>query len=101
MKFVIPPTSHYIATNTVYSDDTLSTLVTEIFMEVFSYIGEVETTNPDILLMKLFKFTEEKINKHSIDHQALWHQQSALRGLTENKHVDTVLIKHLISNNMF
>ena len=101
MKFVIPATSHYIATNTVYNDDTLSSLATDIFMEVFGYVGEAENTNPDILLMKLFKFTEEKINKHSIDHQALWQQQSALRGLTENKHVDTVLIKHLISNNMF
>lgn len=101
MKFVIPLTSQYIATNTLYTDDTLSGLITDVFMEIFFRAGDYRNSDPDLILLKLYKFTEEKITKHSIDHQALWNQQSALRGLTENKHVDTILIKHLISNNMF
>lgn len=101
MKFAIPIISQYIATNNLYVEATMGNLITDVFMEIFFRVGSYQDGDPDSLLLKLYKFTEEKIVKHSIDHQALWAQQSALRGLTESKHVDTILIKHLISNNMF
>ena len=104
MKFAIPMISQYIATSTnsdLFNDNNMSNLITNVFMEIFFNVGSYKDGDPDTLLLKLYKFTEEKIMKHSIDHQALWVQQSALRGLTESKHVDTILIKHLIGNNMF
>lgn len=101
MKFAIPIISQYIATNNLYVEANMGNLITDVFMEIFFRVGSYQDGDPDSLLLKLYKFTEEKIVKHSIDHQALWAQQSALRGLTESKHVDTILIKHLISNNMF
>lgn len=101
MKFVIPVTSHYIATNTLYKNDEIGDLIIEIFMEIFVRVGQTDTTDPDTLLLKLYKFTEEKIIKHATDHHTLWSQQSALRGLTPNKHVDTMITKRLISDNFF
>ena len=101
MKFVIPITSQYIVTNTLYTDAELSNLVTDVFVESIYHMGNYYGVEVDDLLVKLYKFTEQKILKHYGLHQLLWNQQCALRGLTESMHVDTILIKHLLSNNMF
>ena len=101
MKFVIPITAQYITTNTIYDDEQLSNVVTDVFVESFYRMGNAYGVEADDLLIKLYKFAETKILKHYGLHQLLWNQQTALRGLTESMHVDTILIKHLISNNMF
>ena len=101
MKFTIPITSQYINTNTMISDDELSDLVTDVFVESFYRMGNYYGVDVDELLVKLYMFTEKKIAKHYGLNQLLWNQQCALRGLTESMHVDTILIKHLLANNMF
>ena len=119
MKFIIPVASQYVSTNTINSNQELNTLVTDIFVETFYHMGtrlvmqdvldddgnvigqEEVLEDADDLLKKMYIFTNDKINKHSNAHSVLWTQQTALRGLTENKHTDTILIKHLLSNNMF
>lgn len=101
MKFVIPITSQYIVTNTIYTDAELSNLITDVFTESIYHMGSYYDVDVDDILVKLYKFAEQKILKHYGLNQLLWNQQCALRGLTESMHVDTILIKHLISNNMF
>ena len=101
MKFVIPITSQYINTTDMYTADELNSLVTSVFVEAFYRMGDYKDVEADEVLVKLYKFTETKILKHYGVHSVLWNQQCALRGLTESMHVDTILIKHLLSNNMF
>ena len=118
MKFIIPITSQYVATNTINSNLELNTLVTDIFVETFYHMGYrvitkeyvhddgtvelvEEIEDAEELLKKMYIFTSDKITKHANAHSVLWQQQTALRGLTENKHTDVILIKHLLSNNMF
>ena len=101
MKFIIPITSQYINTTDMYSTEELNSLVTEVFVEAFYRMGDYKEVDADDVLVKLYKFTETKILKHYGVHSVLWNQQCALRGLTESMHVDTILIKHLLSNNMF
>ena len=101
MKFIIPITSQYINTNTKYTPDDLSDLFTDVFVETVYRMGNHYDVDVDELLVKLYKFTETKIVKHYGLNQLLWNQQCALRGLTESMHVDTILIKHLLGNNMF
>lgn len=119
MKFIIPVASQYVAVNTINTNQELNTLVTDIFIETFYHMGsrivkkrqydeelgreidvEVEE-DAEELLKKMFVFTNDKIIKHSNAHSVLWQQQTALRGLTESRHTDVILIKHLLSNNMF
>ena len=101
MKMVIPIVSQYIATNTLYTINELSNLTTDVFVDAFYSMGTYNGEDADELMFKLYKFTEDKIRKHKGANPLLWQQQCALRGLTESKHVDTILIKHLLSNNMF
>lgn len=101
MKMVIPITSQYISTNTLYTKQELSGLITQVFVECFYNMGTYEDIDADELLKKLYIFTRDKILKHHNAHSVLWNQQCALRGLTETQHVDTILTKHLLGNNMF
>ena len=101
MKIVIPIAAQYISTNTLYTIQDLSNLMTDIFVDSFYNMGSYNGEDADELMLKMYKFTEDKIKKHHGANPLLWNQQCALRGLTESKHVDTILIKHLLSNNMF
>lgn len=101
MKMVIPVISQYISTNTKYTKLELSNLVTEVFVDCFYNMGTYEDIDGDDLMTKLYIFTRDKILKHYGANSVLWNQQCALRGLTENRHIDTILTKHLLGNNMF
>ena len=101
MKMVIPITSHYMNTTDMYTSEGLENLMTDVFVESLYEISDTKEVDADDLMIKLYTFTERKIIKHSGLHNTLWNQQCALRGLTESAHVDTILIKHLLSNNMF
>ena len=104
MKFIIPIASQYISTNTLYDDNVLSTMIIEVFVESFYQVADIEREepcDPEELLIKLYKFCEKKIKKHFKQHDPLVQQQTALRGLTQDDHIDTILIRHLIGNNMF
>ena len=101
MKMIIPVTSQYIATNTMYSKTELSGLITRVFVDSFYLMGTYGDADADDLMKKLYIFTKDKITKHYGANQVLWNQQCALRGLTESSHIDTILVKHLLGNNMF
>lgn len=101
LKIIIPVTSQYISTNTTCTDEELSTLTIDVFVECFYKMGDYNGITAEDLLIKLYKFTEGKISKHYQVNKLIWNQQSALRGLTEDAHIDTILIKHLLGNNMF
>ena len=101
IKMVIPITSQYIATNTLYTSSELYALTTSIFIDAFYNMGSYNGEDADELMLKLYRFTEDKIRRHQGANPLLWQQQCALRGLTESKHVDTILIRHLLSNNLF
>lgn len=101
MKFIIPITSQYINTSKLYSANELDEVMMDVFVESIYKIGPHGDVDADELMIKLYKFTEQKIIKHYGLHNTLWNQQCALRGLTESAHIDTILSKHLLSNNMF
>lgn len=104
MKFIIPIASQYISTNTLYDDDTLDTLMIKVFVESFYQIADInrgDEYDPEDLMIKLYRFCEKKIKKHFKQHDPLVQHQTALRGLTQDDHIDTILIRHLIGNNMF
>lgn len=101
MKIIIPLISQYIATNTLYTINELSGLTTSMFIDACYKMGSYNGEEAEELIFKLYKFTEDKIRKHHGANPLLWQQQCALRGLTESKKVDIILIKDIISNNMF
>lgn len=102
MKIVIPPTEHYISTNTIYHGKELSGLMLSIFEEIFYLVGDkTEAEESDILLIKLYKYTEKQVIKHVKGNGLLWDQENALRGITDASHIDTLIIKYLISDNFF
>ena len=101
MKIVIPVTSHYVNTTNMYVDEELENIVTDVFVESIYSIAQNRKVDADEMMIKLYTFAEKKIIKHYGLHNTLWNQQCAMRGLTESAHIDTILIKHLLSNNMF
>ena len=102
MKMVIPPTEHYISTNTLYHGKELSGLMLSVFNEIFYLVGDkTEEQEADVLMIKLYKYTEKQIAKHVKGNNLLWDQENALRGVTDASHTDTLLAKFLISDNFF
>ena len=107
MKMITPLASQYMITTKLYTDDDLKNVITDIFVEVLYKVGsrseddEENMDDVDLLLKKLYKFTSDNISRHYNVHNPLWIQQAALRGVTEHSHTDTILIKHLLGNNMF
>lgn len=102
MKMVIPPTEHYISTNTLYQGKELSDLMLSIFTEVFYLVGDrADDDQIDILMIKLYKYVEKQILKHTKGNPLLWEQEGALRGITDISHTDTLITKFLISDNFF
>lgn len=102
MKMVIPPTEHYISTNTIYHEKELSGLMLSIFSDVFYLVGDrTEEEEADILMIKLYKYTMKQIIKHNKGNSTLWEQENALRGVTDVSHTDTLITKFLISDNFF
>ena len=101
MKFVIPLISQYVDTNLAYDSDTINQCTMDLFMEIFFRMGSYGSNDPDSLLKKLYKFISDKTVRHSSDNRILWSQQEALRGLTETLHIDIIIVRHLLSNNMF
>lgn len=98
MKIAIPPTEHYISTNTLYDNKELSGLMLSVFNDIFYLVGDDDA---DILMIKLYKYTEKQILKHVAGNNTLWDQENALRGITDMSHTDTLTIKYLISDNFF
>ena len=74
MKFVIPIVTQYISTNTIYSDDELNILPTDVFVEIVYRMGDYYGVLADKVLVKLYMFTETKIFKHAGLHKLLWNQ---------------------------
>lgn len=104
MKIVIPPTEHYISTNTLYGDKELSGLMLSIFTDVFYLVGDDNAdmdVDSDVLMIKLYKYTDKQIIKHVKGNNTLWDQENALRGVTDSSHTDTLIAKYLISDNFF
>ena len=105
MKMIIPLASQYTLTTKLYTDDELKNILTDVFVEVLYKVGtrfnDDDEDDVDLMLKKLYKFTSDNISRHHNVHNPLWVQQAALRGVTEHSHTDTILIKHLLGNNMF
>ena len=102
MKMVIPPTEHYISTNTIYHEKELSGLMCDIFSEVFYLVGDrTEECESDILLIKLYMYTIKQVVKHVKGNNRLWDQENALRGVTDTSHTDLLIVKYILSDNFF
>ena len=103
MKMVIPPTEHYIATNTIYSGKELSGLMLQVFSKIVYLVGDFVWTEDetDMLLIKLYKHVEKCVARHQQGNGLLWEQENALRGVTDTSHTDTLVIKFLLSDNFF
>lgn len=102
MKMVIPPTEHYISTNTIYHGKELSGLMCDIFSEIFYMVGDkTEEGESDTLLIKLYMYTIKQVVKHVKGNSRLWDQENALRGVTDASHTDLLIVKYLLSDNFF
>lgn len=104
LKIIIPPVEHYIATNSIYSNDDLliNKLMLELFVDMFYKVGDQnDEYEADILQEKLFNFAEKKVRKHYKAHKTIWEQQSALRGTTESSQLDRLMTKFLLADNFF
>lgn len=104
LKIIIPPTEHYIATNTIYADNDplINQIMLELFVDVFYKVGDQnDEMEADTLQLKLYNFTDKKLRKHYKGHSTIWEQQGALRGTTESSHLDRLLVKFLLSDNFF
>lgn len=104
LKIIIPPVEHYIATNTIYSnnDSLIDKLMLELFVELFYKVGDQnDEYEADILQEKLYNFAEKKVRKHYKANSRIWEQQAALRGTTEASQLDRLMTKFLLSDNFF
>ena len=104
LKIIIPPVEHYIATNSIYSNDDplINKLMLELFVDMFYKVGDQnDEYEADILQEKLFNFAEKKVRKHYKAHKTIWEQQSALRGTTESSQLDRLMTKFLLADNFF
>lgn len=104
LKIIIPPVEHYIATNTIYSNDDplINKITLDLFVDMFYEVGDQNNEyEADIIQEKLFVFTEKKVRKHYKGHSVIWEQQAALRGTTESSQLDRLLVKFLLSDNFF
>ena len=104
LKIIIPPVEHYIATNTIYSNDDplINKLMPDLFVEMFYKVGDQnDEYEADILQEKLYNFAEKKVRKHYKAHKTVWEQQAALRGTTEASQLDRLMTKFLLSDNFF
>lgn len=75
LKIIIPPTEHYIATNTIYSkdDNLINHLMLDLFVEMFYRVGDQhDEYEADILQVKLYVFAEKKVVKHYKGNKKLW-----------------------------
>jgi hypothetical protein len=104
LKIIIPPVEHYIATNTIYSNDDpmINKIMLDLFVEMFYKVGDQnDEYEADAIQEKLYVFTEKKVRKHYKGHNVIWEQQAALRGTTESSQLDRLLVKFLLSDNFF
>lgn len=104
MKLIIPPSDHFATISTIMDQAgvSLNNLFTKIFVDLTYKVGDIKDDGgADELLEKLYIFVGKKALKHVKDNPILWDQESALRGLTENSHIDTLIIKFIIYDNFF
>jgi hypothetical protein len=104
LKIIIPPVEHYIATNTIYSNDDplINRIMLDLFVDIFYLVGDQnDEYEADSIQEKLYIFTEKKVRKHYKGHNVIWEQQAALRGTTESSQLDRLLVKFLLSDNFF
>ena len=64
-------------------------------------LADQEDDVSEYLMVKLYRFVDKRLSKHSKTNQLLWAQQSALRGTTEDSHRDKLLSKHIFYDNLF
>lgn len=104
MKLVIPPTDHYSTMSQVMNRTgvSLNYLVSKLFGDIIYKMGDLEGDDgADELIEKLYIFTAKKAGKHVKDNLTLWNQESALRGVTEDSHIDTLINKYILYDNFF
>ena len=107
MKIIIPPSDHFISISSIIDQRGKKgmspvSLVTGMFAQLMYKIGDIKGDDgADELLEKLYIFVYKKTVKHSKDNSKLWEHESALRGMTEDSHVDTLMNKYVMYDNFF
>lgn len=103
-KIVMPPTEHYLKTNTIYAKDDINlvNLMSSLFIDLFYKVGDrYNKYEADVLQYKLFRFAEKRVNKHFKGNKKLWIQHAALRGMTEASSLDNLMMNSILSDNFF
>lgn len=62
---------------------------------------EEEPDETDLLMKKLYKFTDKRVGKHRQNNAPIWNQQGGLRGLTVITKSDELLTKYIFYDNFF
>lgn len=111
MKIIVPLVNHYIDLHADKLDDADKfhmKIFTECFLRMITNKKKKKNTNGQYdsekeidLLKKLYIFAADKIEKHYKVNSLMWNQQSALRGVTKDSHLDNILTKYIISDNFF
>lgn len=104
MKILIPPIDHFSSISGVMEETntSLNQLATNMFVDLFYKMGDLHGDDgADELMEKLYIFVEKRTIKHGKDNSPLWDHQSALRGVTENSHTETLIQKYILYDNFF
>ena len=62
---------------------------------------ELALEETDVIMLKLYKFVNDRVKKHKKNNRGTWGQQEALRGLTEVKKEDELISKYIFHDNLF
>lgn len=60
-----------------------------------------EVDEIDVLMTKIYKFTNKRVKKHKKNNNVIWGQHGALRGLTEARKSDELITKYIFYDNLF
>lgn len=104
MKILVPPVDHYSSISGIMEDTntSLAQLTTRMFVDLFYKMGDLHGDDgADQLMEKIYIFVEKRTLKHNKDNSPLWDHQSALRGVTENSHAETLIQKYILYDNFF
>lgn len=104
MKLIIPPSDHYASISQLMNVNgvTLNSLMLELFRDIMYKIGDLNGDDgTDELIEKLYIFVMKNTGNHVKNNSTLWEHESALRGMTEDSHTDTLIIKFIMYDNFF
>lgn len=104
MKMIIPPFDHYVnlGIKKGYIKGPADQLTTKLFADIMYKVGDIKgDCGTDILIEKLYLFIMKKTSKHAKDNIGSWEQESALRGVTEQSHIDRLSSKYITYDNLF